>query len=64
MELIEDFIATGNQYARIIVLADIAMELACVLAEDEMAEALGLVSEIASRHVREIAKEVDARTVR
>lgn len=64
MELIEDFVARGNQYARIIVLADIAMELACVLAEDAMAEALGLVSEIAQQHVRELAKEVDARTVR
>jgi hypothetical protein len=61
VELVDEFIAQGNLYARIVTLSEIAMEAACVLAEDEMAEALGLVSEIAARHLREIGKEVEAR---
>jgi len=40
------------------------MEVACVLAEDEMAEAVGLVHEICMKRVHEIAQEVDARTPR
>lgn len=61
MELVDEFISQGNLYARIVTLSEIAMETACVLAEDEMAEALGLVSEIAARHLHEIDKEVKAR---
>lgn len=62
MELRDEFIQQGTLYARLATLTDIAMEVACVLGEDEMAEAVGLVNEICMHRVHEIAKEVDART--